>query len=90
MNYSTQTFATFGKAIPEEQFNRIARVLRWTAELEQEIEREGVTSERLEGLRVGRQEARNRLSAVGYDGSQRRLLTCNEPVRVTPSMRTNR
>ena len=86
MNYSKQTHATFGTAIPAEQFHHLATVLRWTAELEDEIERQGESSDRLEGLRVGRRESQNLLGAVGFDGSQRRLLICNEPVRVTPTM----
>ncbi len=87
MNHSRQPIATFGREVPAQQFHNLATVLRWTAELEDEIEREGATSERLEGLRMGRREAQNRLSAVGYDGSQRRLLICGHPVRVTPGSR---
>jgi hypothetical protein len=85
MNYSRQTHATFGTPIPAKQFNHLATVLRWTAELEDEIEREGATSERIEGLRVGHRESRNLLGSLGFDGSQRRLLICDQPVRVNPS-----
>jgi hypothetical protein len=85
MNHSRQTHATFGTAIPTEQFNHLATVLRWTAELEDEIERKGATSERLEGLRVGQRESGNLLGSLGFDGSQRRLLICNRPVQVKPS-----
>ena len=84
MNYAKQTHATFGTAIPSEDFNHLATVLRWTAELEEEIDREGATSERLEGLRASRRESQSLLSGLGFDGSKRRTLICNRPVRVNP------
>jgi hypothetical protein len=85
MNRSIRQISTFDQSVPAEEFDKLAKILRRSAELEEEIRREGPTRDRLEGLRSGQREWRNLLRELASNtGSGECPLIRGRSVQLAP------